>query len=166
MLFAFKHNPSRMTFCTNCIEDCLHLVDFVSSSFANVGVKPKFWQSQRNFIAPSHLTCSKLSRSSRLNKLSWLSCCKFLIVIKGFVKHFGTKFRDMKREWSKNVLYTSHISFSTSLDISILLFVTNWKKKISCKQRIYKTNNLFAIIKKCCTKFDCLAYESSCSWRT
>ena len=111
ILFAFKHNPSRMTFCTNCIEDCLHLVDFVSSSFANVGVKPKFWQSQRNFIAPSHLTCSKLSRSSRLNKLSWLSCCKFLIVIKGFVKHFGTKFRDMKREWRKNVLYTSQHLF-------------------------------------------------------
>jgi len=71
------------------------LVHFVSSILANVWVRPKFSQSRRNSIAPSHLTCLKLRCSSGLHKLSWLWRCKFLL-IKGFEKCIRTNISDVK----------------------------------------------------------------------
>ena len=79
-----------MTLLANCSEDCAHFLDFVSSILANVGVRPKLWQSRRNSMAPSHLICLVLNFSSRLNKSS--SLVRFKLLIKhDLEKHFSSK---------------------------------------------------------------------------
>ena len=51
-----RRSSSMMTFWANCSEDGIHFLDFVSLILANVGVRPKLWQSRRNSMAPAQWT--------------------------------------------------------------------------------------------------------------
>jgi len=76
-----RRSSSMMTFWANCSEDRVHFLDFVSSILANVGVRPKLWQSRRNSMAPAQWICLELNFSSPLNTLSSLFRFKLLIVV-------------------------------------------------------------------------------------
>ena len=131
-------SSSRMTFSANCFEECFHLLDFASSILVNVGVRPKFWHSLRNSIAPSQLSCLVLSCSSRLNKFSWL-CYGYDLCDADYVgytrRHLFQRIDEHKHSAIGKHLRDSH----------------NQKNKDLTEQ--------FTILKKCRGKFECLIYE-------
>ena len=75
---------SSLTTCFCKSEDFFHFGNLVSSTFAKVGIRLKFWQRRTNSIAPSHFVRRILHFSSRLKRCSSLSRFKIRKII-GFV---------------------------------------------------------------------------------